>query len=126
MLHFQRKTPYSADTICFWWNKSTISSDAQKIRSMIFVCDQCGICCKHIDQIPQLKQFDSGNGQCIHLTDNNLCAIYSDRPDICNVDKMFELQFEGQISKEEYIKLNIEGCNELKKNSAIFLPRNKP
>ena len=46
---------------------------------MMFECDKCGICCKHIDSIPQLKDFDSGNGRCIHLLDNNLCEIYFER-----------------------------------------------
>ncbi|MBR1442153.1 MAG: YkgJ family cysteine cluster protein [Firmicutes bacterium] len=81
---------------------------------MIFVCDKCGICCKHIGQVPQLKQFDSGDGKCIHLTEDNLCDIYSDRPDICNVDKTYELLFKEKMAKEEYIKLNIKICNELK------------
>ena len=56
---------------------------------MTFECDRCGICCQHIDSIPQLKQFDSGNGRCVHLLENNLCEIYLDRPEICNVDKMY-------------------------------------
>ena len=43
---------------------------------MIFPCDKCGICCNHINEIPELHSFDSGNGRCIHLLDNNLCAIY--------------------------------------------------
>lgn len=80
----------------------------------MFECDRCGICCQHIDKIPQLEKFDSGNGRCIHLTDNNLCEIYSDRPDICNVKKMYELHFKGKISEEEYIRRNKMGCLELK------------
>ena len=59
----------------------------------MFECDKCGICCKHIDSIPQLKDFDSGNGRCIHLLDNNLCEIYFERPDICNVERMYEIYF---------------------------------
>lgn len=82
---------------------------------MIFQCEKCGICCKHINLIPELKAFDSGNGRCIYLMDNNLCSIYEKRPDICNVAKMFELVYSKQMSKEEYMSLNIEGCNELRK-----------
>ena len=82
---------------------------------MIFVCDQCGICCKHIDQIPQLKQFDQGNGRCINLTNNNLCAIYEDRPEICNIAKMYELEYCRQMTEDEYLYLNFEGCKELKR-----------
>ena len=57
---------------------------------MIFPCNQCGLCCKHLECIPELKEFDSGNGKCVHLMDNNLCEIYDTRPDICNVSKMYQ------------------------------------
>ena len=80
----------------------------------MFECDRCGICCQHIDLIPQLKEFDSGNGRCIHLLENNLCEIYLDRPEICNVKGMYELYFKGKISEDEYIRQNKMGCNELK------------
>ena len=39
---------------------------------MIFPCDRCGLCCKHLELIPDLKYLDKGNGRCIHLLDNNL------------------------------------------------------
>ena len=81
---------------------------------MMFECDKCGICCKHIDSIPQLKDFDSGNGRCIHLLDNILCEIYFERPDICNVERMYEIYFKESMSKEEYMRQNKLGCNELK------------
>lgn len=81
---------------------------------MIFPCDKCGLCCKHINEIPELQLFDSGNGRCINLLENNLCAIYETRPDICNVTKMFEKQYCSIMSEDEYIKLNLEGCNHLK------------
>lgn len=81
---------------------------------MMFRCDRCGICCQHIDLIPQLKEFDSGNGRCIHLLENNLCEIYFERPDICNVEKMYELYFKDSISEDEYIRQNFDACNELK------------
>ena len=81
---------------------------------MMIACDRCGICCEHIDLIPQLKEFDSGNGRCVHLSENNLCEIYLDRPDICNVERMYELFFKGNISEEEYVRKNKMGCSELK------------
>lgn len=81
---------------------------------MIFPCDKCGICCRHLNLIPQLKQLDSGNGRCIHLTAHNLCAIYDNRPDICNVNKMYEMVYCKYMSEDEYLNLNLEGCKELK------------
>ena len=81
---------------------------------MTFECDRCGICCQHIDVIPQLKEFDSGNGRCVHLLENNLCEIYLNRPEICNVERMYELYFKDKISEDEYIWQNKMGCIELK------------
>lgn len=81
---------------------------------MIFPCDQCGLCCKHLEKIPQLKEFDSGNGRCIYLMDNNLCAIYENRPDICNISKMYESIFCKQMSEDEYIRRNLAGCKAIR------------
>lgn len=40
----------------------------------------------------------------------NLCTVYETRPDICRVDAMYEKKFSSFYSKEEYYKLNMEGC----------------
>lgn len=82
---------------------------------MIFPCKKCGLCCKHLELIPQLADYDLGNGRCVHLLDNNLCAIYENRPEICSVSKMYDLVFCKQISEEEYIKMNLDGCKAIKK-----------
>lgn len=78
-----------------------------------FPCDQCGECCRHIDQIPQLATFDLGNGTCRYL-EGNTCSIYNDRPEICRVDAMYEHFFKEQYTKKEFYQLNIEGCNTLR------------
>ena len=83
---------------------------------MKFECDCCGICCKNIKHVPQLQKYDNGNGQCIHLTDDNKCYIYSSRPEICNVDLMYQKYYSNAYSKEEFYKLNSEICNRLKEN----------
>ena len=54
----------------------------------MFDCDKCGLCCRNIHKIPQLKEYDLGNGVCRYLTSNNLCSIYENRPDIYNSKKM--------------------------------------
>lgn len=76
----------------------------------MFDCSKCGRCCKHINMIPALSEYDIGNGKCKFLTDDNLCAIYQTRPDICNVDKMYEDHFANAMTKEVYYEKNIEGC----------------
>ena len=79
----------------------------------MFICTKCGLCCRNIDGIPELDDFHIGNGVCIHLSEDNLCYIYSTRPDICNVEKMFELYYNKIMSKSEYEKLNLKGCKTL-------------
>lgn len=87
----------------------------------MFQCTKCGICCRNIDKIPELIEFHTGNGVCVHLADNNLCNIYPNRPDICNVDKMYELKYKALMSKEEYEKLNMEGCRILQEKTDNYL-----
>lgn len=76
----------------------------------MFICNKCGLCCRNINRIPELKEFDSGNGVCIHLTDDNLCEIYSERPDVCNVQVMYEKKYKHLMSQEDYDKMNMQGC----------------
>jgi len=79
-----------------------------------FSCDRCGLCCQLISKIPQLAAFDRGDGVCIHLQ-GTLCDIYEQRPDICNVEKMYKT-FSGQMSYAEYIKMMENSCKLIKQN----------
>lgn len=79
-----------------------------------FLCASCGKCCRCIINIPELEEFDKGNGVCIHLdAETNLCKIYEIRPEICRVDVMYENYFKEKYSKEEFYQLNIEACKAL-------------
>jgi Fe-S-cluster containining protein len=43
-------------------------------------CSKCGACCV----APDIAALDKPLGvRCAHLTADNLCAVYQDRPDIC-------------------------------------------
>lgn len=81
-------------------------------NNMSFPCVKCGLCCRNIDKIPQLKAFDTGNGTCRYLI-NNLCSIYENRPEICCVDLMYERYFSDKMTRDEFYKLNKKGCVEL-------------
>lgn len=76
---------------------------------MNFHCIKCGECCKNIRHIPQLTDFDDGTGVCIHLK-NKLCDIYESRPEICNVDLMYEKYFSRMYSKKDFYVLNEKVC----------------
>lgn len=84
------------------------------MQSDSFNCTRCGECCRHIDSIPQLSEFDDGSGRCIHLK-NNLCDIYDTRPDICRVDVMYEKIYSDIYSREDFYRLNEEACRQLTK-----------
>ena len=92
-------------------------------RSIKFSCDRCGLCCRLISKIPQLAAFDRGDGVCIHLR-GTLCDIYEQRPDICNVEKMYDA-FSARMSYREYIEMMEKSCEILKRNFAELVEANK-
>lgn len=85
---------------------------------MMFQCDKCGACCRNIDLSPLYAQLDRGDGVCRYLSEN-LCSIYDERPLLCRVDESYEKFFAGQMSKEEYYRLNYEACDRLKKKDRM-------
>lgn len=87
-----------------------------------FPCTGCGCCCKRIsyfvDKIDLLPKkyrkklkfpYKHNNGVCEKLMEDNKCAIYENRPLICNIDKFIE---EFKLNKEEFYEINIKYCNE--------------
>lgn len=85
-----------------------------------FECIKCGLCCKNIDCIEELKKYDIGNGTCKYLDlDTNECRIYHQRPDICNVEKSYDEIYYKIYTEEEYLKMNYEGCQLLWKEKKI-------
>ena len=84
--------------------------------SLKFECDCCGACCKNIRQSMFYdKELDRGDGVCKHLTAENLCDIYKERPIFCNVEAYYEKFLSDTISREKYFKMNYEACEGLKK-----------
>jgi Fe-S-cluster containining protein len=93
--------------------------DSEKIKLKIlplkFQCSQCGACCRRAGISGFMP--DRGDGACIHLTKENMCSIYETRPDLCNMEFLWnkknkELLFEEQgISKKDYFIENSKACN---------------
>ena len=49
----------------------------------------------------ELQAFDLGNGVCKYLDlDSNMCRIYDNRPEICNIEFMYEKHFYNSIQKK--------------------------
>ena len=78
-----------------------------------FTCNCCGLCCKSIGGILQLRRFDRGDGVCRHLTDANLCDIYESRPEVCNVERMYS-RFSSEMTKAKYYSMMEASCKYLK------------
>ena len=65
-----------------------------------------------IHLIPELMEFDRGDGACRYLV-NNECSIYENRPLICRIDEMYEEEYSKSYTKEEFYQLNLKVCHEL-------------
>lgn len=61
-----------------------------------------------------MKEYDRGDGVCKHLTQDNLCAIYENRPVICNTDLLYEKFYSSSMSREEYDLMNSGACASMK------------
>ena len=80
----------------------------------MFPCSNCGLCCQNISTVNELKEFDLGNGVCKYFDfESKGCKIYETRPDICSVDKMFEIKYNKYFNKEDFYIENAKVCNDL-------------
>lgn len=75
------------------------------IDGKVFECNQCGACCRCLNFIPEMREYDIGNGVCRYL-DNNKCSIYNQRPDICRGEYLYHKFYDGMDVDEYYHMLN--------------------
>ena len=82
-----------------------------------FNCDGCGACCRLVPDQALLYYGlpRSERGGCGHLREDNSCAIYESRPDICDVRKVWEQNHRANVSWEDYCLLNEEICGIFKR-----------
>lgn len=81
---------------------------------MAFPCNNCGACCRRVKAIDP-RWPTRPDGACVHLTQDNRCAIYVSRPMVCRVD-------EGKpksISIERWYQLNSEACAQFQKEDGL-------
>ncbi len=71
---------------------------------------------KELSLLGLLKEFENDKGECIHLTENNLCDIYENRPDVCDIEKMYKLYLKNTMTHDEYLNKNYKVCINLKKD----------
>lgn len=77
---------------------------------MTFACTQCGACCRVAGAVPDLAHLATKDGRvCMHLTDENLCAIYETRPRICRVRDMQPTV----LTEAAWRRMNTDACDKL-------------
>ena len=77
-------------------------------------CKRCGRCCRRVDLVEGMEQFDRGDGVCKNLTAENLCSIYTERPPLCNGQYLYE-NFFSYMSVEEFHAMIARLCKEIAK-----------
>lgn len=80
-----------------------------------FPCDSCGLCCRKVGLVKELKHLDRGDGACIHLEEKtHRCRVYENRPLLCNIRRSFQEIYSDTYSWNEFVRLNTQGCETLK------------
>lgn len=85
------------------------------IDGKIFDCKQCGECCRHLYLVPGMEAFDLGNGVCKHLN-NNRCAIYNHRPNLCRGEYIYHKCYEG-MDVDDYYRLLHKYCEIIRRRA---------
>lgn len=79
-----------------------------------FPCNQCGECCKRVHMLAETASLDRGDGICRNFdVDFKRCNIYQQRPDICRVDRQYELHYQSAMTWEAFVELNQIACKAL-------------
>lgn len=93
------------------WGKGRICT---MTLNKVFFCDKCGLCCRSLNNSQLYDDLNDGTGTCIYYDKaTKLCSIYENRPEKCNVEKMYKY-FPCDVTWEEYVKFNLECCKNLK------------
>lgn len=76
-----------------------------------FPCNQCGLCCQHVDQAEQSRYLDRGDGVCRHYdAAGKSCSIYATRPAFCRVDLHYDTHYVHLYSWDTFVEMNLEVC----------------
>lgn len=57
------------------------------------------------------------HGACKHLTEDNRCSIYEDRPDICRIG--YVARFFPNMTEQEYLEATRRQCNEFQREDKM-------
>jgi len=107
------------------------------VNKSTFKCTSCSACCKTVGSaIDNAKKLQTKSvisemllsfphdlndeGHCSKLDETGNCSVYDDRPDICNVEKMYEIHYSKYYpSKEAFYEAEHKACNVLMEAQGI-------
>lgn len=71
-------------------------------------------CCKRVNLLSETAKLDRGDGVCRHLNEvSGNCLVYEDRPDICRVDRQYELHYQRTMTWDLFVEVNEAACRKL-------------
>lgn len=98
-----------------------------------YPCTGCGMCCRnvgiavssakrmivegntdsYVDEVAAFPFPVDDQGACVNLLPDNKCAVYDNRPDICDIEKTWEKHHSPNISKENFFLSTMFVCNKM-------------
>ena len=93
-------------------------------KYFLYDCKRCGMCCRRVDLVPGMELYNRGDGVCKHLQDDNLCAIYEKRPDLCNGQYVYKTYY-SDMTVTEYHKMIARYCEKIRSNDIEGLYKNQ-
>ena len=86
-----------------------------------FPCSSCGLCCRHITFVEELKPYDRGDGICQYFDEHScLCQIYENRPLVCRVEESYDKIYQNYFKdKLAFYEVNAKVCNDLQEKYGI-------
>ena len=86
-----------------------------KIKIEKLKCDCCGLCCRHIDRVPQLKNLDSGDGVYKNFDrEKNLCKFIVNSPTCAMLKSVTKKYFSEIYTWKEFLQLNYKIYEQLR------------
>lgn len=71
-------------------------------------------CCKRVNLLSETAMMDRGDGVCRYLDEvSGNCLVYESRPDICRVDRQYEMHFQRKMTWDVFVQVNEAACRKL-------------
>lgn len=59
----------------------------------------------------ETRLLDRGDGICRNFdVDRNICSIYEERPDICRIDRQYQLHYRNEYTWDDFVAINLQSC----------------